>query len=122
MGQGVVSSERIEPGIELIAISGEHDLNTTPELRDKLTAAIQEELPVVVDLSGADFIDSSILGALLEARHQAEDKGLGFAVALASGARSVERVLEVTGLDSTLPVHKTRAGAIKEARAGPSEG
>jgi anti-anti-sigma factor len=122
MGQGVVSSERVEPGIEVITFSGEHDLNTTPQLRDKLTAAIQERVPVVVDLSGADFIDSSILGEVLDARHRAEDTGLGFAVVLTNGAPSVGRVLEVTGLDSSLPVHKTRAAAIKEARAGPSGG
>jgi anti-sigma B factor antagonist len=101
----------------VITLSGEHDLNTAPELRDKLATSIRDRVPVVVDLSGAAFIDSSILGALLDARRQAEDGKVGFAVAFTGGAQSVERVLEVTGLDSTLPVHQTRATAIEAAHA-----
>jgi anti-sigma B factor antagonist len=118
MGTGEIVSERAEPGVEVIMISGEHDLNTAPDLRQKLSAAIRARTSIVVDLSAAAFVDSSILGALLDARHQAADQELGFAVALSGGAQSVERVLEVTGLDSTLPVHQTRSAAIQAARAG----
>lgn len=103
----------------LITFSGEHDLNTAPDLRDRLDAALAKEVPIVIDLSGAAFIDSSILGAVLDARRQAEERELGFAVALSDGAQPVERVLEVTGLSSTLPVHPTRAAAIQAAHAGP---
>jgi anti-sigma B factor antagonist len=105
----------------VITFSGEHDLNTAPELRGRLAAAIEERAPVVVDLSGAAFVDSSILGAVLDARRQAHERGLGFSVALSDGAQPVQRVLEVTGLDSTLPVHPSRAAAIDAAHAGPPD-
>ncbi len=105
----------------MITFSGEHDLNTAPELRGRLAAALEERVPVVVDFSGAAFIDSSILGAVLDARQQARERGLGFAVALSDGAQPVQRVIEVTGLDSTLPVHSSRAAAIDEAHAGPPD-
>lgn len=105
----------------MITLSGEHDLNTAPEFREQLTTAIRDPGPVVIDLSGAAFIDSSILGALLDARREAFDAGRGFAVALSGGAQPVARVLEVTGLSSTLPVHATRAAAIEAAHAGPTE-
>jgi anti-sigma B factor antagonist len=118
MGPGEIASERADSGITVITFSGEHDLNTAPELRDRLAKAIGNDA-VVVDLSGAAFIDSSILGALLDARREAFDAGRGFAVALSGGAQPVERVLEVTGLNSTLPVHPTRAAAVEAARAGP---
>jgi anti-sigma B factor antagonist len=120
MGPGEIASERAEPGVTLITFSGEHDLNTAPDLREELQTAIADGIPIVVDLSGAAFIDSSILGAVLDARRQAEERKLGFAVALSDGAQPVERVLEVTGLSSTLPVHPTRAAAIKAAQASPS--
>jgi anti-sigma B factor antagonist len=120
MAPGEIASERADPGVAVITFRGEHDLNTAPELRDRLTAQIEDGLPIVVDLSGAAFIDSSILGAVLDARRQAQEMRLGFAVALSEGAQPVERVLEVTGLSSTLPVHPTRAAAIEAARAGPS--
>ena len=102
----------------MVTFSGEHDLNTAPELRDQLAGAIAGETPVVVDLSGAAFIDSSIIGAVLDARREAHEKGLGFAVALSQGAQPVARVLEVTNLTSTLPVHPTRDAAVEEARSG----
>jgi anti-anti-sigma factor len=104
--------ERGSPGISVIEMSGEHDLSTAPGLREKLAGAIAERDSIVVDLSATEFVDSSILGALLDARQDAQAGGLGFAVALADGARPVARVLEVTGLSSTLPVHATREEAI----------
>ena len=105
----------------MITFSGEHDLNTAPDLRERLLSAIGDRTPIVVDFSGAAFIDSSILGAVLDARRSARDAGLGFAVALYEGAQPVARVLEVTGLDSTLPVHQTRAAAIEAAQGSTSE-
>lgn len=119
MGPGEIATERADPGVTVITFSGEHDLNTAPDLRERLTIGVRS--PIVVDFSGAAFIDSSILGAVLDARRSAQDAGLGFAVALYEGAQPVARVLEVTGLDSTLPVHHTRAAAIEAVQESPSE-
>lgn len=106
----------------VITFSGEHDLNTVPELRERLGEAVTSGDPVVVDLSGAEFIDSSVIGALLDARRDAHADGNGFAVALNGGAAPVERVLSVTNLTTTLPVHSTRDEAVEEARSGaPSQ-
>jgi anti-sigma B factor antagonist len=120
MDAGEIASERTEPGVAVITFSGEHDLNTAPDLRHKLAAEIEDGSAIVVDLSGAAFIDSSILGAMLDARRRARDARIGFEVALDGGAQPVERVLDVTGLRSSLPVHATRTAAIEAARSGPS--
>lgn len=119
MGPGEIALERVNRGVVVITFSGEHDLSTAPALRERLEGEIEEGNPVVVDLSGAAFIDSSILGAVLDARRRAHAEGFGFAVALSDGAAPVERVLQVTGLESTLPVHQSRAAAIEAAEAGP---
>lgn len=102
----------------MITFSGEHDLHTAPELRERLSEAIEAGNPVVVDLSGAAFIDSSIIGAVLDARRDAQERGLGFGVALYDGAQPVERVLEVTNLTTTLPVHPSREQAVDAAQDG----
>ena len=102
----------------MVTFSGEHDLNTAPELRARLAEVIAGGRPIVVDLSGAAFIDSSIIGAVLDARREAHAKQLGFAVSLSQGAQPVARVLEVTYLTSTLPVHSTRDAAVEEALSG----
>jgi len=118
MEAGEIASEHIEPGVAVITFSGEHDLNTAPDLRHKLAAEIDDGFAIVVDLSGAAFIDSSILGAMLDARRRALDAGIGFEVTLNDGAQPVKRVLDVTGLRSGLPVHSTRAAAVEAARSG----
>lgn len=121
MGPGEIALERVDRGVAVISFSGEHDLSTAPQLRERLAAEIANATPVVVDFSGAAFIDSSILGAVLDARRQAHERGLGFAVSLSNGAAPVERVLQVTGLHSTLPIHPSRDAAIEAAHAGPPE-
>lgn len=102
----------------MLSISGEHDLSTAPELKRHLGNLIAERSPLVVDLSSATFIDSSILGAILDARRSADDAGLGFAVAHPGGDDAVGRVLEVTGLRSELPVHSAREEAVAAASNG----
>lgn len=122
MGPGEIAIDHGTGGAAVITFSGEHDLNTAPELRERLSEAIEAGNPVVVDLSGAAFIDSSIIGAVLDARRDAQERGLGFAVALYDGAQPVERVLEVTNLTTTLPVHPSREQAVDAAQDGAQRG
>jgi anti-sigma B factor antagonist len=105
---GEISVERTDAGLTVLTISGEHDLSTAPDLKRRLNEAISDGNPIVVDLSPAAFVDSSILGAILDARRRADEASLGFAVAQSDGSAAVGRVLEVTGLRSELPVHGAR--------------
>ena len=118
---GEISVERDEADIAVLTVRGEHDLNTAAQLRERLEALIGERRAVVVDLSPATFVDSSILGVILEARRIAEQAGRGYAVAHAEGAPAVTRVLEITGLRGELPVHESVEAASSDARA-PSGG
>jgi len=102
---GELALERTNAGLSVVTISGEHDLSTAPNLRRRLDELLEERSPVVVDLSPATFIDSSILGVILDGRKRAEEAQLGFAVVHTNGGDAVSRVLEVTGLRAELPVH-----------------
>ena len=99
----------------MLTISGEHDLSTAPSLRRRLEVLLDEGTATVVDLSPATFIDSSILGVILDARRRATEAEIGFAVVHANGADAVDRVLEVTGLRAELPVYARREEAFSEA-------
>jgi anti-sigma B factor antagonist len=112
---GEIALERTDAGLTLLTISGEHDLSTAPDLRRQLDALIAEGSPVVIDLSPASFVDSSILGVILDGKRRAAGTGIGFAVLHANGTSSVGRVLEVTGLRSELPVHRQREQATSAA-------
>jgi anti-sigma B factor antagonist len=112
---GELGLERTDAGLAVLTISGEHDLSTAPTLRRRLDVLLEEGTATVVDLSSATFIDSSILGVILDARRRAAEAEIGFAVVNANGADAVDRVLEVTGLRAELPVHARREEAFSEA-------
>jgi anti-sigma B factor antagonist len=117
---GELALERNDAGLAVLTISGEHDLSTAPTLRRRIDNLLDERTATVIDLSSATFIDSSILGVILDGRRRAGEAGIGFAVVHDSGAEAVNRVLEVTGLRAELPVHARREEAFSQA-AGSGE-
>jgi anti-sigma B factor antagonist len=80
----------------VLSLAGELDLADAPALREALRRAVERSPKrLVVDLTEVTFVDSTILGALVEAR-----SALGRdAFALAAPGREVRRALEVSGLD-----------------------
>jgi anti-sigma B factor antagonist len=114
---GELALERDDSGLAVLTISGEHDLSTAPTLRTRMDALLDQGTPVVIDLSPASFIDSSILGVILDGRRRAGESGVGFAVVHENGSDAVDRVLEVTGLRAELPVHGRRDEAFMAASA-----
>ena len=119
--QGVVSGivvERAEPGVEVVVVTGEHDLSTAPELERQLEAALDSGQPVVIDLLGTTFIDSTVLRVLICAREQAGERSVGFRCALGeTTGHGVRRLLELTGMEGRLEAVPTRADAIAGAAA-----
>jgi anti-anti-sigma factor len=102
----------------VVVIEGEHDIYTAPTLRDRLDEALDRGGGVVVDLTGATFVDSSVLGALLDARRRAHDADQGFVVCVGDSVEpGVRRILDITGLVPVLPVVNGRDEAIAAARS-----
>jgi anti-sigma B factor antagonist len=118
---GELGLERTDAGLAVLTISGEHDLSTAPNLRRRLDGLLDEGTATVVDLSPATFVDSSILGAILDGRRRAAEADIGFAVVHSNGADAVDRVLEVTGLRAELPVHARREEALSMASGTSGE-
>ena len=118
MKTGEFRLERPEGGPAVLTVDGEHDLHTAPELRRRLDELIGAGNPIVVDLSPSTFVDSSILGVLLDARRRAVEAGIAIAVAQSDGAVAVTRVLQVTGLRAELPVHDSLEEALSAASRG----
>ena len=112
----------------VVAGRAEHDIYTAPTLRDRLEEALGAgdggtgPTGVIVDLSAATFLDSSILGALLEARRQALERTIGYVVCLGESPEpGVARILEITGLVPVFPVLRSRDEALVAARSAPAD-
>lgn len=117
-----IELDRTDDGVVIVAVEGEHDIYTASALREQIDGAFDDGSPIVIDLSDATFLDSSILRALLAARNQAEEQASGFAVALdRSKAPAVQRILEVTGLLEVFPVLPGRERAVEAARGAATK-
>lgn len=94
---------RTEDRAAVLAISGELDLSSTPELETHLAEAFRSATKVViVDLRELDFIDSTGLSALVRANQQAQDAGCEFGIV--NGGAQVRRLLSLTGVTERLRV------------------
>ena len=116
--QHQIDVNRTEGAAVVVAIRGEHDLYTAPALREQLSALVADGQPVVVDLSGCTFIDSSILGVLLGALRRTREAGSAFVVVLGEGEPAVRRIFEVTGLFGVFTVRDTLEEAVAATRDG----
>ena len=92
-----VRLERRADGIAVVVLVGEHDLATRGDIEAALEAALEHGDGVAVDLSDADFIDSSTLHVLVSAARRAAENGRGFSIVLPKNG-AVRQVFELTGL------------------------
>ena len=104
--------------ITVIALAGEHDLSTSEGIWRELELAIRARQAVIVDLSDAEFIDSSVIHQLVKADRLARSQGTRVALQLET-APVVQRVIQVTGLEQHFVIAHSRELAIAAAR-GPS--
>jgi anti-anti-sigma factor len=113
---GAVYTDMTEPGVVIVVLEGEHELFGARKLQTRLEGLIGEGFALVVDLSHATFLDSSIVSVLLRARERARHEGTRYAIILdESSGDSVRRTFEITGLDRYLPVEPSREAALARA-------
>lgn len=99
-----------QDGVQVVSVSGEVDLSTSPQVREALLGCIKGGQSVVVSLSGVTYIDSSGVASLVEAFQMAKSKGLGFA--LAEISETPMRVLKLARLDQVFVIHDTVDDAV----------
>jgi anti-sigma B factor antagonist len=108
-----MSEESLGPERHVVAVGGELDLFTSPQLKQRLADALDSgKLQLVVDLSETTFVDSSALGALIGALRRARERG-GRLVLVSQGPE-IARTMELTGLDQVFDIRATREDALAE--------
>lgn len=109
--------ERTESdGCELLAVEGELDVATAPRMIAALNDAFANiSLPLVVDLSRVDFMDSTGLALLINAHRRVVKRGRGFAIVCPRGP--LTRIFEIADMIQTLHVCPDRHSAVRAATA-----
>jgi anti-anti-sigma factor len=96
---------------QALELSGELDAASAPALRERLAEiATRGTGPLVIDLSSLEFIDSTGLSVLINAKRRLHRRGRGLALVCPPG--HVHRILEVTKLLETLDCHASREDAL----------
>jgi circadian clock protein KaiB len=108
-----IHDETAAGGPILLVVAGELDLQSAGALR----AAVRERIAgapsgLVIDLSDVLFLDSSAVGALLEAAATIRDAGGGFAAVVGERTQSRSR-LDLTGTSRVLNVCHDREEALE---------
>ena len=83
-----------EPTQIVIAVTGEVDMASAPELAGCLLAHTERD--VIVDLSGVDFLDSTGISALVAGYNALRDAG--HTLRTTGEQAHVQKLLELTGL------------------------
>ena len=103
----------LEHGVQTIFVRGELDLCTAPELEGPLEQALENgKGSVLIDLAQCEFIDSTGIALIVRAWQRLQSGDNGRALVLCSQNDQVRRVLEITGLELSIPVHTTRDEAM----------
>lgn len=106
----VTAVENVD-GTYIIRLAGELDLYNAVGVREALFKASNDSpTRIVVDLSEVDFIDSTTLGVLIEARTMLTNRN---AFMLAAPGLETRRALQISGLDRHFAVHDTVDDALK---------
>jgi anti-sigma B factor antagonist len=94
----------------VVRLGGELDLYNAAQVRDALREACSDSPErVVVDLGEVEFLDSTALGVLIEARTMLANRR---AFVLAAPGLETRRALQISGLDRHFTVHETVTEAL----------
>ncbi|HET7171666.1 MAG TPA: STAS domain-containing protein [Gaiellales bacterium] len=113
-----------EPTAWHLRLHGEHDLATAPELEQAMRTVLDSGTTVLIDLTGATFIDSTVIHWLLRwAGHAGQpDTTLRLAVVGASPESAAGRVIDLAGLRHSIPLYPTTNEALTAVASDRSEG
>lgn len=92
-----------------LVLSGEIDAYTAPELKDALLPLTKQSgTTIVVDLEKVNYMDSTGLGVFISALKSTKEHNSE--MRLVSLQNRVERLFEITGLDSIINIDSTVRG------------
>jgi anti-sigma B factor antagonist len=102
---------RITGDVAIVAVVGELDISTAPELRGALVdAAAADPSHVVVDLTELEFLDSTGLGVIIGAFGRAKEAAGTLRVVCPQ--ERFRRLFRITGLDGLMPVDESLEAAM----------
>ncbi len=106
-----VTTAVLDDGTGVVGLSGEADLYTTPRFGRDLGRLVAGDIRrIIVDLTGATFVDCTLLATL--ARYSKRLDALGGKLAIVVDDQRIRKIFVITGLDRELRLERSLAAAI----------
>ncbi len=102
-----IDDEPVDDTTHVVSVTGEIDLFTAPEFKQRISAPIDAGCTrVIVDLLGVTFIDSSSLGVLIGAHKRLKLRDGGLVIVCED--RAIVNTFKITGLDGVFEIVSSR--------------
>ena len=106
-----ITEHAIDSERHVLAVRGEIDLFTAPELKQVLAESIEAgRIRIIVDLTETTFLDSTALGVLIGAVKRLRSRD--GALAIVNVDENIAKTFEITGLDQIFTIVPTRDEAV----------
>jgi anti-sigma B factor antagonist len=106
-----IDDHRVGEDTHVVAVTGEIDLFTAPEFKQRVAGPIDAgRSNVIVDLTATTFIDSSSLGVLIGAHRRLKLRG-GALLVVCKG-EAIVKTFKITGLDGVFTLVRSLDDAL----------
>jgi anti-sigma B factor antagonist len=114
--EGIRISSGRRDGFAVVAVSGELDIVTSRQFDECLVEVRRDEVPIIIDLSAVDFMDTGSLAVIVG--HWKQVTAAGGTLALAGARYRYTKTLWITGLADRLPMYDSVDAAVAAGAAG----
>ena len=112
-----IEDRSVDADTHVVSVSGEIDLFTAPEFKQRVSAPIDEgRTHVVVDLTDTTFIDSSSLGVLIGAHRRL--RRLEGRLVIVCSNDAIVKTFRITGLDGVFTIVQRLDEALDSGAVG----
>jgi len=106
---------RVKENIGMVAVEGDVDMFTSPNLRDRLLPFFKKQIKgIIVDLTGVSFMDSSGIATLVEGLQWSKKENRQFI--LTGLGTNVLNALTLTKLNNVFSIKTDTESAYRELR------
>ena len=100
-------------GTRILRVAGELDLHTSPRFQEQLQAAIEQPFELLlVDLTDCDYLDSTAIHVLVQAKRSLD--GRADKLALIVPSPHLRKIFQLARLDDVLHIHPDQATALPQ--------
>ncbi len=99
-----ITQENCE-GRVVLHLEGRFDFGARKTFKEAMDQAVQEGIPVALDLGQVSFVDSSALGLLVISHQNLKNKKIDFC--LANPQTYVRQVLDLANVAKMIPIYQT---------------